>query len=384
MTFFVVGMNHKTAPVAIREQFAVRCSSLSSRATEIKFRADLEEIVILSTCNRVEIYATARDPHRITHSLLGSLCDQPHDFRSCAYAYDGIEAVRHLFRVVAGMDSMVLGETEISGQVKEAYEIARAAKLTGGTLNRVFQCSFQVLKEIRTRTGIGRGASSIGGAAVELAGRVFQQNLSMQSVMIIGAGRMGEACLRHLTKKGARSILVSNRSFDRAAELATQLGGCAVTFEDCLPALAGADIVVTSTRSPKTLLQRADIERVMMHRRNRPLVLIDISVPRNIDPGVQSLENVYLYNIDDLNAVVGENARNRERDLALCVRIIEVRTSAVMEKLCFSEQRCHQTEASFHANPPPQPGAAASGRRLLPVAFPALLPRNWPQPVNGT
>src|SRR6266849_1854912 len=222
---FVVGLNHKTAPVELREQLAVSPSNLVGRTAELKLRYDLDEIVLLSTCNRVEIYGAARHPRCITHSLLGSLCVGSHDFRSCAYVYEDREAVRHLFRVAAGMDSMVLGETEISGQVKQAYETARAAKLTGGTLNRVFQSAFQVVKEIRTRTGIGRGATSIGGAGVELAEKIFRHDLSKQSVMIIGAGQMGEACLRHLAKKGARSIVVSNRSFDRAVDLANEFGG---------------------------------------------------------------------------------------------------------------------------------------------------------------
>ena len=357
MTFFVVGLNHKTAPVELREQLAVSPSHLVGRTAELKLREDLDEIVLLSTCNRVEIYATTRCPGRISHSLLGSLCAEPHDFCSCAYAYEDLEAVRHLFRVAAGMDSMVLGETEISGQVKQAYETARAAKLTGGTLNRIFQAAFQVVKEIRTRTGIGRGATSVGGASVELAEKIFLHDLSRQSVMIIGAGQMGEACVRHLSNKGARSILVSNRSFDRAVELAAQFGGRAVRFEDCRAAMAGVDIIVASTCCPKTLLHRTDIEEAMTTRRNRPLILIDISVPRNIDPEAQGIENVYLYNIDQLNAIVGENVRNRERELASCNRILEARATALMEKLCFDSERRHQAEVPLHAGWMPQPAA---------------------------
>jgi glutamyl-tRNA reductase len=358
---FVVGVNHKTAPVELREQLAVSPSNLIDRIAELKLREDLDEIVLLSTCNRVEIYAAARRPGRLTYSLLESLCRAPHNFRSCAYVHEDIEAMRHLFRVAAGMDSMVLGETEISGQVKQAYETARAAKLTRGTLNRVFQGAFQAVKEIRTRTGIGRRATSIGGAGVELAERIFGHDLSKQSVMILGAGRMGEACVRHLTKKGAQSILVSNRSFDRAVELAAQFGGRAVRFEDCRAAMAGVDIVVASTCCPKTLLHRVDIEEAMAARRNRPLILIDISVPRNIDPAAQGVENVYLYNIDHLNAIVSENVCNRERELALCNRIIEARASALMEKLSFEQERRHRTEVPFHAGWISQSAAVVAG-----------------------
>jgi glutamyl-tRNA reductase len=217
-------------------------------------------------------------------------------------------------------------------------------------LNRVFQKAFQVVKEIRTRTGIGRGATSVGGAAVELAEKIFPRDLAGQSIMIIGAGQMGEACVRHLAKKGARSILVSNRSFDRGVELATQFGGRAVRFEDRLAAMADVDIVVASTGCPKTLLHHADIEDVMQMRRNRPLILIDISVPRNVAPDVQQLDNVYLSNIDDLNAIVGENIRNREQELALCNQLIEVRAAALMEKINSTMERPQQTGLPFPTN----------------------------------
>jgi glutamyl-tRNA reductase len=350
MKFFVAGLNHKTAPVELREQLAVNSSDLVSRARDLKVREDLDEIVLLSTCNRVEIYATASNQRHPTSSLLQSLCVEPRDLRPHMYICEDFEAARHLFRVAAGLDSMVLGETEITGQVKKAYEIAHAAQLTGGTLNRVFQKAFQVAKEIRTRTGIGRGATSVGGVAVELAERIFPRDLAGQSIMIIGAGQMGEACVRHLAKKGAGSILVSNRSFNRAAELATQFGGRAVRFEDRLAALADADIVVASTGCPKTLLHHTDIEHVMQARRNRPLILIDISVPRNVDPDVQQLDNVYLYNIDDLNAIVRENLRNREQELALCNQLIETRAATLMEKLDSRREQPHESGLQFQPN----------------------------------
>ena len=339
MKFFVVGLNHKTAPVELREQVAVNSCQLVERARLLKRCENLDEIVLLSTCNRVEIYATACDKRDQKASVLSLLCDDPHDLAASTYIYEDFEAARHLFRVAAGLDSMVLGETEITGQVKKAYEQALGAQLTGSTLNRVFQKAFQVVKDIRTRTGIGRGATSVGSAAVELAERIFQHDLSRQSVIIIGAGQMGEACTRHLAKKGARSILVSNRSYDRAVQLANELGGQAVRFEDCHSAMADADIVVTSTGCPRTFLRRADVEGVMVTRRNRPLILIDISVPRNIDTEVQLIDNVYLYNIDDLEAIVRENVRNREQDLALCHRIIETGAGALMEKLNYRKER---------------------------------------------
>jgi glutamyl-tRNA reductase len=350
MSFFVVGLNHKTAPVELREQLAVNLSDLVSRARHVKRCEDLHEIVLLSTCNRVEIYAAASAQRGRTSSLLHALCVEPRDFRSYTYVYEDIEAARHLFRVAAGLDSMVLGETEITGQVKKAYELALGAQLTGGTLNRVFQKAFQVVKEIRTHTGIGRGATSVGGVAVELAERIFQHDLSKQSIMIIGAGQIGEACVRHLAKKGAGSILVCNRSFERANELARGFGGRAVRFEDCLSAMTDADIVVAATGLPKTLLHRVEVEAAMVTRRNRPLIFIDVSVPRNIDAEVQRLENVYVYNIDDLNAIVGENVRNREQGLALCNQIIENGAVALIEKHNTTKERLYDEGLQFQSN----------------------------------
>ncbi len=339
MKLFVAGLSHQTAPVELRELLAVESSQLVSCAGRLKRLANLDEIVLLSTCNRVEIYGTTpRLPWHI-HSLFGLQSPGIRDFGSHVYVHEDLAAVRHLFRVAAGLDSMILGETEITGQVKQAYDIAKVARLTGGTLNRVFQTTFQALKEIRSRTGIGRGATSVGSVAVQLAEKVFLHNLSKQSVIIIGAGQMGETCVRHLAKKGARSILVSNRSFDRAVELARKFGGRALRYDDCLTAIADADIVVASTGCPKTLLHHADVQKLMCKRPDRPLFLIDISVPRNIDASVQRLDNVYLYNIDDLEGMVRENVRSREQELVLCQQIIDSRAAELMKKLKFEKER---------------------------------------------
>ena len=337
MKLLVLGLNHKTASVEVREQLAVGQSDLVSRAQDLKLRHGLNEIVLLSTCNRVEIYATPGRQSDRASSLIQLFFEDKRDLSPPIYFHEDAEAARHLFRVAAGLDSMVFGETEITGQVKKAYEMARGAQLTGSILNRVFQNAFQVVKEIRTRTGIGRGATSVGSVAAELAERIFTHDISKQSVMIVGAGQMGEACVRHLAKKGARSILVSNRSSDRAVQLAAEFGGRAVRFEERLTAMSGADIVVGSTAGTEPWLQRADLENVMVARRNRPLFLIDISVPRSIDAAVHLVDNVYLYNIDDLKAIVCQNVRNRKQELAVCDRIIEDRSAALMEKLNFRE-----------------------------------------------
>ena len=341
MTLFVAGVSYRTAPVELREQLAVKPSKLVCQACRLKICGDLDEVVLLSTCNRVEIYGTtARVTHRID-SLFRLLSTEPRDLGSHVYVHEDVEALRHLFRVTGGIDSMVIGETEITGQVKKAYDIAHGARLTGRVLNRVFQKTFQAAKEIRARTSIGRGATSVGSVAVELAEKIFRHDLSKQTVIIIGAGQMGEACVRHLAKKGAQSILVSNRSFDRAVELANEFGGQAVQFESCLAAMADADIVVASTGCPKTLLHRADVEALMKKRRNRPLFLIDISVPRNIDPDVQRLDGVYLYNIDDLEAIVREHVCSREQELAACDQIVDSRAMALMTKLNLEKERLY-------------------------------------------
>jgi len=333
MKLFVTGVNYRTTPVELRELLAVKQSQLVSESHRLKAHGELDEIVLLSTCNRVEIYGAARQATGRMDSLFRLLSGGQHDFGPVAYIYEDHEAASHLFRVASGLDSMVLGETEITGQVKNAYDVARAAGLTGRVLNRTFQKAFQTLKAIRTQTSIGRGATSVGSAAADLAERIFGNDFSGQKVMIIGAGQMGEACLRHLAKRGVGSILVSNRSFHHAIELAEKFGGQALPFDQCFEAMAEVDIVVTATGCPNTLLRRADVEKVIPARRNRPLFFIDLSVPRNIDPEIQLIDSVYLYNIDDLEAIVRENVRARRKDLALCEQIIGSHAAALMAKL---------------------------------------------------
>ena len=341
MKLFVAGISYRTAPVAVREQLAVTRSKLVCHGCRLKLCGDLDEVLLLSTCNRVEIYGTtARLTGRID-ALFRLLGDPGKDYRPHVYLHEDAGAVRHLFGVASGLDSMVLGETEITGQVKQAYDLAARARLTGRVLNRVFQKAFQAVKEIRTRTAVGRGATSVGSVAVELAEKIFHGSLAARTVIIIGAGAMGEACVRHLAKKGTRSVLVSNRSFDRARALATEFGGQAVTFTDLLGAMEQADIVVTSTGCPQTLLHRAEIEKLMRARRQRPLFLIDISVPRNIDPAVHRLAGVYLYNIDDLETIVRANVRSRERELAACHELIAHKTAVVLDKLTLDKERLY-------------------------------------------
>jgi glutamyl-tRNA reductase len=330
---FVAGISFKTAPVALREQLAVTPSLLIETATRLKAQGGLSELALVSTCNRVELYGVADHAEGLAE-LLGSLARTPVDISPYVYLHTDEAAARHLFSVASGLESMVLGETEITGQIKTAYETARAAQLTGRVINGAFQRAFQVVKAIRTKTQIGRGATSVGSIAVQLAEKILGGDFHEKTVMIIGAGKMGEACVRHIAKKGTRAIIVANRSLEHARELAREFGGRAVNYmDDGLAAMCEADIVVSSTGCPETILDRDDVEAVMRQRPNRPLFLIDIAVPRDIAVEVEQLENVFLYNIDHLERLVRENVRLREQELAHCHEIIEEHTVALMAKL---------------------------------------------------
>ncbi|HYA79002.1 MAG TPA: glutamyl-tRNA reductase [Candidatus Nitrosopolaris sp.] len=333
MNVFVTGLSYKTAPVEVREKLAVRPSLLPCHGCRLKLGAGLDEVVLLSTCNRVEVYgATSAWVQGLVFRIFQELCPEL-EVTPYIYVKEGAAAVEHLFSVASGLDSMVIGETEITGQVKNAYQAAQQFGLTGRVLNRWFQTSLQVAKEVRTHTGIGRGATSVGSVAVELAEKIFSGDLSDKTVMILGAGKMGEACVRHLAKRGARSVLVANRSLERAQSLAAELGGRALPFDERMTAVVEADIVVSSTGSPTTILHKDEIAGILAARANRPLVLVDIAVPRDIAPDVDELENVYLYNIDHLEAIVRENSKLREQELARCNEIIARRAAALLLKL---------------------------------------------------
>src|SRR6266702_2154908 len=349
MKLIAAGISHKTAPVELREQLAVKQSELADLAFVLKCFGHLDEIVLLSTCNRVEIYGTTRHATRHIKLLLQLLCAEPGALDPHIYVYEGAAAVRHLLRVTAGLDSMVVGETEITGQIKSAYEIARNAGLTGRILNRLFQRAFQATKEIRTRTGIGRGTVSIKSTAVELIGKT---DLSQQSIMVLGAGEMAENCVRLLLKKGARSIFISSRSFDRAFDLAIRYGAKAVCFSGCLFEMRDVDVVIAATSSAETLLNRADVENVMKARGQRPLLLIDLSVPRNIEAAVGDLDGVSLYNIDGLEALAREGLLNRERELGACHQIIEAHVTALIEKLRAESERRYLSDRSCRSSRP--------------------------------
>jgi glutamyl-tRNA reductase len=348
MKLFVAGLSYKTAPVEVRERLAVLASRQRCCGCRLKIGGNLAEVVLVSTCNRVEVYGVTAHGNSSVTRLFQELSDSDFDFSPYVYLKEGAEVIAHLFSVCSGLDSMVIGETEITGQVKQAYQTAQTAKLTGRITNRLFQTALQTAKEVRTQTGIGRGATSVGSVAVELAERIFDKDLSQKTVMIIGAGKMGEACVRHLAKKAARAVVVTNRSYERALNLAQEFGGRAVEFETLLSAMTEADIVVSSTGCPQAILRREDVASIMPARRNRPLFLIDIAVPRDIDADVQHLENVYLYNVDHLETIVRENVRSREHELVHCHEIIAERAAALMARLAPRPDESRETETRVH------------------------------------
>jgi glutamyl-tRNA reductase len=333
MPFIVLGLSHRSSPVTVRERFAFSDAALPQALEKLRRDAAAAEAVILSTCNRVEIYAVMEPPEREAAALLRQfLVDYhqgPEPLNDEIYCHTDARGLEHLFRVACGLDSMVLGETEILGQLKKAYDTALRHKHTGGRLNKIFQKAFNVAKQIRTETNIQRGSVSVGSVAVELAEKIFS-SLRDHPVMIIGAGETGEKTARALLSRGAHSILVSNRSHERAAALARELGGRAIHFEDWTAEFSRIDIVISSTAAPHYILHRAKLELLMKARKNRPLLVIDIAVPRDIDPEIKFLENVYLYNIDDLQEIADDYLRQRQDEISRCEAVIRDKARALL------------------------------------------------------
>lgn len=325
MPVVVIGLSHHSSPVTVRERFAFPESAISGALQKIRDAGLAQEAVILSTCNRVELYAAVRSTDAQALGNLRQFLLDWHQYREPLgdeiYKLTEPDSVEHLFKVACGLDSMVLGETEILGQLKKAYELALQLKQTGSVLNKAFQKAFNVAKHIRTETNIQRGSVSVGSVAVELAEKIFN-SLAERQVMVIGAGDTSEKTARALLSRGAKSIIVSNRSYERALALANELGGRAVAFDHWGAEFERIDIVISSTSAPHYILDRAKLAPLMKARKNRPLLLIDIAVPRDIEPEVNFLENVYLYNIDDLQAIAEDYLKQRQEEIARCERII--------------------------------------------------------------
>jgi glutamyl-tRNA reductase len=356
MHIVVVGLSHQSAPIEVRERFAFTPGTLARALPLLRSEPGLDEGVIVSTCNRVEIYGVAEEPAVAIRAIDGFL----HRFHGVEarvereiYRFEEPRCIEHLFRVVSGLDSMVLGETEILGQVKKAYEQALAAKTTGKALNQLFQRAFQVAKKIRSQTAITRGSVSVASVGVELAEKIFG-DLGGSHVMVLGAGDTSEKAARALLSRGVRSVIVSNRTYERAVELAKELGGRAVRFDSFGEEFVGVDIVISSIAATHQVLTRESLTTLMVARENRPLFLIDLGVPRNMDPAVNELDNVYLYNVDDLQTIADENMRARQEDLARCDELIAANVARFLEWLRRLPPGAHHppTESSANTSTP--------------------------------
>ena len=322
MELACLGLNHKTAPVEVRERFAVGNTKLGEAALQLLETSGAAEGVVISTCNRTEFYLAAEDVREAVRRLEIGLADKVHGHDGLYYRHENAQAARHLCKVVSGLDSMLLGETEIFGQVKQSYHAAHEAGATGATLNRLFQKVFGVGKKVRTQTSIQEGSTSIGNVAVELAEKIFG-HLKDSEVMVLGAGEMSRLTAKALVSRGAKSVIVANRTYEHALELAAEMNGRAVRFDDWLPVLKDVDVVISSTGAPHTVIHAKDIESIRRARKFRPLFLIDIAVPRDIEHACGEIEEVYLYDIDALEQLADEARARRSQQIAECEKIIE-------------------------------------------------------------
>ena len=331
MHIVAAGLNYRTAPVEIREKVSFSDAELTEALGKLKEARSVLECVIVSTCNRTEIYAVVDRPNVCRHMVrefLESGFRLPFDqIEPHLYRHEGRDAIRHLFRVTCGLDSMVVGETQILGQVRDAFLKAQAVKATGTLFNTLFKQAVTLAKRAHAETAINDNPVSVSYAAVELGKRIFG-HFRGKSVMIVGAGKMGELTLKHLTANGADRIIVVNRTFEKAVELAEKVNGTACPLERMADELWQADIVISSTGSSGYLLTRDDAERAMKRRKSRPLFLIDIAVPRDLDPAIGQVSNVYLYNIDDLQQIVETNRSERLKEAAKIEKMVEAETTA--------------------------------------------------------
>jgi len=326
MHIVIVGLSHKTAPVEIREKLAFAPTAMEQPLRQMLELPSVAEGLIVSTCNRVELCAATKEPEAAIVELRRFLAEfheiSAEEINDSLFDYQGEEAIRHLFRVASSLDSMVLGEPQILGQIKTAYGYAAEFKTVGLILNRFLHKAFSVAKRVRTETAIASNAVSVSFAAVELARKIFDR-IDDKAVMIIGAGEMCELAARHFVSNGISKVLVTNRTFERAEKLAAEFNGKAIPFENFVDHLAEVDIVMTSTGAPNFILGKRQMEEVLKRRKNRPMFLIDIAVPRDIDPKVNKLDNAYLYDVDDLQGVVQANLKERQKEAGKAEAIVE-------------------------------------------------------------
>jgi glutamyl-tRNA reductase len=326
MQLLLVGISHRTAPVDVRERVDFHGRGLTAALTALSQRGSTAEAIVISTCNRSEIYAACEDNEAARHDLAGFISEfhgvAAADLAPHLYQVAGLDAARHLFRVAAGLDSLVVGEPQILGQVKEAHTAATDARTAGPVLNRLFHASFAVGKRVRTETALGSGAVSVSYAAVSLARKIFG-DLSGRTVVVVGAGEMGKLTALHMKSQGVQHVTIVSRTMANAARTAEAIGGAsAAPWDDLDAVLSASDIVITATGAAAPILTKAHIEAVMRPRRNRPLFIIDIAMPRDIEPAAGEIEQVFLYNIDDLQATVRENLARRASEVVHAETIV--------------------------------------------------------------
>ena len=326
MKIVVLGLNHKTAPLEIREKLAFDAVQTTQALCELKKRFAQAEFVLISTCNRVELYCAGKHCQGADTAKLAEFFSEFHgieldQFRQFLYAYEDEDAVRHLLTVASSLDSLVVGEAQIIGQVKDSYKLACAAKTTGKILNRLFHCAFATSKKVYTTTSISNGRVSVAGVAVELAKQLFA-DISTAKVVVIGAGDTGQLLVQHLLQAGARNITVVNRSYDRGLKVAEQYGIRAEKWGQLNEQLIGANIAIASASVQDYLFRKDSFKEIIAHRKEGTLLIIDIAVPRNFEPAVNELEGLYLYSVDDLSAVVEQNRKARQQDVAKGMEII--------------------------------------------------------------
>jgi len=336
MKFVVAGLNHRTAPVEVRERMAFDESTLAGALDSLRRCPGLLEGMILSTCNRVEIAVTSDEdsnPEETVEQFLSDARQVQRDWVSpYLYHHSGQDAIRHIFRVASSLDSMVVGEPQILGQLKQAYAAAKERGAVSGFLDLVMTRAFSVAKRVRTETDIGQSAVSISYAAVELAREIFG-SLKERKVLLIGAGKMSELAARHLHRSGASNISVTNRTRERAEEIAQVFSGKIIQYDRFQQSLPEMDIVITSSGAPHYILRKEDMKRVIEARKNRPVFIIDIAVPRNVEPAVNELDNVFLYDIDDLQRVVNENLKGRLKMAEEAEQIVAEEVERMMSRL---------------------------------------------------
>ena len=369
MNILCFGISHQTANVEVRERFAIPDSALADSLTRLAQVPSVQESVLLSTCNRTEFYIVTQDSQLAIEPLF-------HDFYGPVEANElqhlfrlqALPSIRHLFRVASGLESMVLGETEIFGQVKRAYESATRSGTTGRILNRLFQRAFHVGKHVRSATAITRGCVSVGSVAVDLAQQIFGE-LDGRKIMILGAGETSERTAWSFQSRGARQLFVSNRSFERATELAEAIGGRAIRFDDWEDEFRDLDILVSSTSAPHAIVTRAKLEPMLRMRRDRPLFIIDLAMPRDVDPAVHEMDGVYVYDLDSLRAIAGRTLEARKKEAEACDGLIEKHVHDFETWLNrIAERRLHRRQSS------------ARERERRHSSGPAAAGWHWPRP----